>query len=76
MNTTSPTAARNLLNAIAAKGIELAVKLGKLDPATATPEQIEAAGAAAVYAAMDMEPAVKDAMQLLVAHEFHARVNA
>ncbi|MEO2133398.1 hypothetical protein [Microbacterium sp.] len=73
---TNTTAAKSLLAAIASKGIDLAVKLGRLDPSTATPEQIEAAGAAAVYAAMEMEPAVKDAMLSLVAAEFHARVNA
>lgn len=70
------TAARDLLAAIASKGIDLAVKLGHLDPATATEEQINAAGTAAVYAAMDMEPLVKDAMMTVVAYEFHARVNA
>ncbi|WDS52101.1 hypothetical protein SEA_CARON_75 [Microbacterium phage Caron] len=69
-------AATNLLTAIATKGIELAVKLGKLDPATATEEQINAAGTAAVFAAMELEPTVKEAMLHLTAERFHAHVNA
>ncbi|WNT44386.1 hypothetical protein SEA_MABODAMACA_70 [Microbacterium phage Mabodamaca] len=68
-------AAKNLLAAIAAKGIELAISLGKLDPATASEEQINAAGTAAVLAAMEMEPAVKEAMLHLTAERFHAAHN-
>lgn len=73
MNTAAATA---LLSAIASKGIELAVKLGHLDPATATEEQAMAAGTAAVFAAMEMEPQVKEAMLHITAERFHAAHSA
>lgn len=67
--TNNTSAARHLLTSIAKKGIELAVELGHLDPATATEADFHAAGQAAILAAAQMEPLVHEALfDLTVEH--------
>lgn len=67
--------AKSVLAEIAARGIELAVERGHLDPATATEGQILAVGEAVLMMAVEANDDVRKLLTELVAEEFHARVN-
>lgn len=61
-----------LLAKIASAGIDVAIRLGKIDPETATPAEFEAAGQAAILLAAQIEPAVNDALIALAAERMVA----